>query len=211
MCEYLLLDKISNHKSLLRFENSHYLADISKTKQAVIFVFVHTGNWELVGQNLIERKFNPLFLYKPVRNRFALKLAINARARMVDENHLLEATPDAMWTIFELLAKKHAVWMAIDEYKDSQVMFPTFGRDFPDTNTNTSYAVRLAQRFDATIIPIWTRREQDLSFSIKISEPFKVAKGQQEKHQALTKLDKLVEAWIMENLDQWYMSHELRL
>jgi len=109
------------------------------------------------------------------------------------------------------LANNHALWIAIDEYKESQVLFPRLGRDLPIENTNVSYVVRLAQRYDATIIPIWTKREQDLSFSIKVSKPFKVAKGEQEKQQALVKLDHLLEEWVMENLEQWYMLHQLRL
>jgi len=210
MCEYSLLDKLIN-EAQVRVENRHYVEEAARNKQAVIFVSAHTGNWELRSKDLINLGFNPRFLYKPVRNRFALKIAINARTRMMDKSHLLEASPYAMRTMCEHLANKHALWIAIDEYKDSQVLFPRLGRDLPIENTNVSYTVRLAQRYNATIIPIWTKREQDLSFSIKVSKPFKVAKGEQEKQQALVKLDHLLEEWVMDNLEQWYMLHQLRL
>ncbi len=210
MCEYSLLDKLSNEANV-KMENKHYFEESAQGNGPVIFVSAHTGNWELPSKYLIDLGFNPRFLYKPVKNRFALKIAINARTRMVDKSHFIEASPYAMRAICEHLANKHAVWIAIDEYKDSQVLFPRLGRDLPIENTNVSYVVRLAQRYDATIIPIWTKREQDLSFSIKVSKPFKVAKGEQEKQQALKKLDNLLEERVMDNLEQWYMLHQLRL
>jgi len=210
MCEYSLLDKLSN-KAKVTVENQHYVEEAAQKNDPVIFVFSHTGNWELRAKYLIDLGFNPRFLYNPVRNRFALKIAINARTRMMDKIHLLEASPYAMRAMCEHLANKHALWIAIDEYKDSQVLLPRLGRDLPIENTNVSYVVRLAQHYNATIIPIWTKREQDLSFSIKVSKPFKVTKGEQEKQQALAKLNHLLEEWVMDNLEQWYMLHQLRL
>lgn len=210
MCEYSLLDKLSNNTQV-KIENKHYFDDAAKANQTVIFVSAHTGNWELRAIELIDLGFNPLFLYRPVRNRFALKIAIQARARMMDAKHLLATGSNAMQTMCEHLNNGDALWVAIDEYKNGQVLSPSLGRNLETSATNASYVVRLAQRYNAIIIPIWTKREQDLSFRIKVSKPFSVAKSKQAKADALIKLDTLLEEWIMDNLEQWYMLHELRL
>ncbi len=210
MCEYSLLDKISNDTQV-KIENKHYVDTAAKANQPVIFVSAHTGNWELRTAELIDLGFNPLCLYKPVRNRFALKIVIRARTRMLAAKHFLGSSPSAMRTMCEHLNNGDALWVAIDEYKKGQVLSPSLGRNLETSATNASYVVRLAQRYNAIIIPIWTKREQDLSFRIKVSKPFSVAKSKQAKADALIKLDTLLEEWVMDNLEQWYMLHELRL
>ncbi|MDP2903052.1 MAG: hypothetical protein Q8N96_08075 [Methylovulum sp.] len=209
MSEYSILDKIYSHNRI-SIENSDCLQPFIDRKQAVIFVSVHTGNWELWGNLAIAYGFDFMALYMPERNRFAHKIAHLSRERM-GAMKLVESNPAAMRQICKHLADKGALWIAIDEVKKNQVNVPSFSRKPKTQHSNLSFAVRLAQRYHAAIIPVWTRREAALHFSIKLGEPLTVAAGDKAFAEAFANLDQGLEAWLMDNLEQWYMLHELRL
>jgi KDO2-lipid IV(A) lauroyltransferase len=212
MAEYSIMDKLYAAKRIT-IEQDHYLKALIAQKKAIIFVSVHTGNWELCGNYVNDYGFDVLCLYKPVRNRFSRKIADKARQRMgggliqlVDSN-----APNAMRLVCKQLAKKGAVWLAIDEAKKGQVSSPRFGRDSDLEFTNAAYAIRLAQRYNAAIVPLWSIRQPNSHFNFSIGEPFTVANTDNAAHEALLKLDLLLASWLKQNLNQWYMLHELRL
>ncbi|MDO9104831.1 MAG: hypothetical protein Q7U57_07700 [Methylovulum sp.] len=210
MSEYSLLDKIyaDNRVSI---ENSSYLQPLIAEKQAVIFVFAHTGNWEICGNYVIDYGFDVMGLYKPVRNRFASRIADAARERMGGVIKLIESGPTAMRLICKHLADNGALWIAIDEVKKNQVNVPSFGRQPQTQHSNLAYAVRLAQRYHATIIPVWNRRLPSSRYTVKLGEPITVAAGDEAFAEAFADLDHKLEAWLIDNLEQWYMLHEFRL
>jgi KDO2-lipid IV(A) lauroyltransferase len=210
MAEYSLLDKLYAKKRVT-LENFSYLQAFVETRQPVIFIFAHTGNWEICGNYVLDYGFAVMGLYKPVRNRFSSRIADLARARMGGVIKLVDANqPNAMRLICKHLAHQGALWIAIDEYKNAQVHGPRFGRPITQ-DTNAAFAVRLAQRYQATLIPVWNRRTASARFTVTIGEPFQVAQGEVAATEALLKIDQLLDAWVIANLDQWYMLHELRL
>jgi KDO2-lipid IV(A) lauroyltransferase len=210
MSEYSVLDKISDSGGVTMV-NYAYAEQAAQSSQPVIFASAHTGNWEIRADSLIESGLKPLFLFQPVRNRFARRIAIKARTRLMTEHNLLEASPKAMRVMCEHLAKGHALWLPLDEFKNAQVQAPRFGRTLNLRSTNMDYVVRLAQRYQATIIPVWSKRHDDSHFSITMGEPISVEQGEQAVQETIERLDILLEQWIMANLNQWYMLHELRL
>ncbi|WP_019866146.1 lysophospholipid acyltransferase family protein [Methylovulum miyakonense] len=210
MSEYSLLDKIyaQNRVSII---NGDYLQPFIGHKQAVIFVFAHTGNWEICGNYVIGYGFDVMGLYKPVRNRFASRIADAARERMGGAIKLIISGPSSMRLICKHLADKGALWIAIDEVKKNQVNVPSFGRKPQTGHSNLSFAVRLAQRYNAAIIPVWTRREAPSRYSIRLGPPMAVAAGDDAFEEAFANLDHQLETWLMANLEQWYMLHSFRL
>jgi Kdo2-lipid IVA lauroyltransferase/acyltransferase len=211
MTEYSILDKLYAVRKVT-LENNHYLQPFIDNKQPVIFIFAHTGNWEVCGNYVIDYGFDVLGLYKPVRSRFSRRIADNARVRLGGVIKLLDTnSPNAMRLVCKHLANKGALWIAIDELKNSQICSPRFGRDLSLHNTNAAYAVRLAQRYAATLIPVWNKRNPDLTFSVTIGEPFTVANDELAANEALSKLDRLLEEWIRANLEQWYMLHQIKM
>lgn len=213
MTEYSMLDKLYT-KGRVTLENKHYLLPFFEVKKAVIFVFAHTGNWEVCGNYILDYNYHSevVGLYKPVRNRFARRIADAARARLGGVIKLLDTNaPNTMHLVCKHLANKGVLWIAIDEAKNSQVWSPRFGRPSPKQYTNLAYAVRLAQRYDASLIPVWNKRNPDMTFSVIIGEPFTVANDDIAASEALSKLDNMLEEWIRANLEQWYMLLDLRL
>lgn len=211
MAEYSVMDKLYKAKRVT-LENEPYLQPFIKSKQPIIFVFAHTGNWEVCGNYVIDYGFDVMGLYKPVRSRFSRRIADKARERMGGVIKLIDTNaPNAMRLVCKHLAANGALWIAIDEAKNAQVNSPRFGRDLPLDDTNAAYAIRLARRYGATIIPVWNQRNPDVTFTVTIGEPFKVADNDASTQEALIKLDALLETWLKAHLEQWYMLHELRL
>lgn len=234
MSEYSLLDKL-HAKSRVNLLQGDYLQPFIANKQAVIFVSAHTGNWEVSANYVTEYGFDVLGLYQPLRNRFTRKIADIARKRigvLSDDSgsnakrkitgaareymgegttKLIETSPNAMRLVCKHLANKGALWIGIDEVKNAQVQSPTLGRQLSLRDSNAAYAVRLAQRYDAAIIPVWSKRNAGSNFTVNIGKPLTVAQGDAARIETLVKLDQLLETWIMDNLEQWHMLHELRL
>lgn len=210
MAEYSLLDKLYA-KNRVSIRNSEYLQPFIEQKQAVIFAFAHTGNWEICGNYVIDYGFDVMGLYKPVRNRFACRIADAARERMGGVIKLIESGSSSMRQICKHLADNGALWIAIDEVKNYQVNVPSFGRKPQTEHSNLSFAVRLSQRYHATIIPVWPRRETNSHFTITLGEPFTVASGEAAFNDAFTRLDQQLEIWLKANVEQWYMLHSFRL
>jgi KDO2-lipid IV(A) lauroyltransferase len=202
--EYSILDKLSN-QNRVTINNLSILESVLNQQSPIIFVTSHTGNWEIRAKYLIELGVNPLFLFQPEKNRFIRRIAHNARSRMIDSKHLLEASPQAMYRICEHLAKGHAIWIALDEYKNGQVQGPRFNRQQLIKSSNTVYVTRLAQRYGATIIPIWCRRHAGSQFTITFDLPITVEKKEWAVQKTISVLDALLEKHVLSNLDQWYM------
>lgn len=211
MAEYSVMDKLYVEKRI-NIEHYDYLQTLIVQKQPIIFVSVHTGNWEIYGNYVIGYGMDLMCLYKPVRNRFSRHIADRARERMGGAIKLVDTNAsNAMRLVCKQLANKNALWLAIDEVKNGQVSSPRFGRDLSLDETNAAYAVRLAQRYNAAIVPLWSTRHADSTFTFTIGEPFTVANNVTAAQEALIKLDTLLETWLKANLEQWYMLHELRL
>lgn len=210
MCEYSILDKIYTQKKV-SILNDEYLKVFTHQKQAVILVFAHTGNWELIGTFANKYKINILGLYKPAKNRFSRKISEMARQRMAKNITLLEAKPQSTRIICNHLKNHGTLFMALDEAKKGQVLSPSFGRNIEHKGTNIDYAIRLAQQYDAYILPMWPKREDNLTYTLTLSKPFKVKKGIEAQKNALLKINKMLERWITLHLDQWYILHKLRL
>lgn len=203
MAEYPIMGKFyASHKVTL--ENIEYLQPFLDHKQPIIFVSAHTGNWEVIGNYVIDYGVDLMALYKPVRNRFLHRIADHARAQLGGAIHLLDANaPNAMRRMCKHLANKGALWITIDEVKNKQVCSPRFDGTLPSNNTNIAYAVRLARHHHAALITLWTKRNPDNSFTAKIGAPIMVADDDHAAAEALLKLDGLLEEWIRANVEQW--------
>lgn len=217
MCEYSILDKLWA-KGRLDVHNDQGIHDCLQRKQAIIFTAAHLGNWEAQASYASDNNLPLLVMYKPVRNRFSRKISEIARKRM---NIKMEPTDKyATRKMCKHLAQGKALWLPIDDFKDNQVHTPRFGRKLSLEKTNAAYIVRLAKRYNAAIILVRTKRmdhsEKSLlplpSLKVVFSDPLQIEdKSDEGVYQFLKQLDKEIESWVLEDPEQWFMLHELRL
>ena len=211
MVEYSFFDKLHDEGRVI-LEKTENLPPVKTKPQPVIFITTHTGNWEICGNYVTEYGFDLMCLYKPVPNRFSRRIADVARARMGGVIKLVDAdSPSAMRQICKHLTNNGAIWLAIDECKNNQVHGPRFGRDLATQDTNAAFAVRLAQRYAATVVPVLNKRHEKSRLTTEFGVPFSVEPSAVGAEAALLRMDKIIEDWVLANLEQWYMLHELRI
>lgn len=186
-------------------ENGGVIERCRAAGRPIVFVTVHLGNWEVISGYFVDRELPLLSLYQPERNRFVDKIARISRRRIGAD--IVAAGPHALRALCKHLAAGKPVWLAIDEYKNAQVWGPRFGRELPKQTRNAEYAVRLAQRFNAAIIPYRTDRKPASRFQVTFAEPIIVG---DDAATALAQLDDLTAAWVKAQPEHWYMLHLLR-
>lgn len=210
MVEYSFLHRLRPEGRMV-MTHTDVLQPYRRNRVPVIFVFVHTGNWEACDRLGSDFGLDLMCVYKAVRNRFARRLCHAARQRSAKHLKLVDAdAPGAMRKIFRHLAQNGALWLAVDEFKDGQVHGPRFGRTWDDPTTNAAFAVRLAQRFGAVLVPVLPKRLAAARWTAALGEPIAVMAGEAAAREARQTLNGVIEPWVLDNLDQWYMLHQLR-
>lgn len=204
MSEYSIADLLWQD-GRVEVKNSHYVKECQAKGLPIIFVTAHFANWEVIGGACKENNIPLLSLYQPQNNRFVTQIAQVSRARIGLKT--VAADLNALRAMYKHLNANGALWFAIDEYKNGQVLWPKLGRNIDTRNTNAANTVHLAERFNAVIIPYITERKADSYFSVTICEPLRVNNNSVE---VLERLNQLVESWVLEHPEDWYMLHQLR-
>jgi KDO2-lipid IV(A) lauroyltransferase len=171
-----------------------------QSRRPVIFVFPHLGNWELlaIAAQRLGASVPSVYEILPDRNEFELV----QRSRRRIGHKVISPDRDGLITLIGALRRGEAVGLGIDEYKNGNVIAPSFGRP-PRTDTNARLIESLARRFDALVIPAYCLRTAPFEFVLTVLEPIERPSAGQ--------LDALCESWIRAHPEQWYMLPRLRL
>jgi lauroyl/myristoyl acyltransferase len=163
-------------------------------ERPVVVVFSHLGNWEMLAMALQRQGIVLNVVYETLRNRFENRLAERARRRL--GYRLIPPTRRGVREIYAALRRREAVALALDEFKNGDVIAPAFGRPLPQA-CNVRYAISLARRFGAVVLPVHCLRTGPQAFTLTFLD-------------ALTSpdaalLNALCESWIRAHPEQWYM------
>lgn len=174
--------------------NASALRAVKRTGRPILFVFPHLGNWELLAIAARQEGIALNVVYENLRNRFENRLAQRSRRSL--GYRLIPPTRLGVRQIYRALRAREAVALAIDEFRNGNVVAPAFGRSLPETS-NLAYALRLARRFDAILMPAYCLRTGPQAFTLTFLDPL-------ERTDVLT-LNALCESWIRAHPEQWYM------
>lgn len=205
--ESLIIDHLAKHR--LKIIGVEHLISAIKSNRPIIVLFIHTGNWELITPVLVANNLKP---HAPVEVQ-PRKLFDDLLNKKRKAYGLVVIQPTLIGTrkIFQCLERGDTLCLAIDEYKDNKVLGPLFGRKFTDPN-NLDFALRLAKKFRAIMLPMHASRLAGVNFELHISPPVTSDELMSNEGLARVKLD--LETWsegvIRAHIDQWYMLHRLR-
>lgn len=181
----------------------------------VIFVYVHTGNWEAIG-HLLGRE-------APGRGcAIANALPSNRVKALIAQRHR-DACPCAVVTadgqvwrrVLRHLGKAgNFLFISVDEHSAGGAWLPAFGRPI-DVHGNPGKIVRLAARTGSLIVPCYCERVPGPRFVVRFLDPIGFARGGCELAQAdvvehVARLDRQFEPVVRRLLDQWFGLLELR-
>lgn len=210
--EFSVLNRIWR-EGRVKIADESIIARTLAQKRPTIFVFPHLGNWELLFKYFAEQNLPVLIMVKPGRNRFEQKIAglgrksIGLNTKPEGANTLL-ADAQAMRKLCAHLARGGHVMIAMDGIQQNQMLVPKLGRSLLPVTTNIAFAVRLAKRYNAPIIPFWCERLPQTRFMLRVCEPINIS-DEASAEQALETLDKLLETWILARPEQWFYLHAL--
>ena len=191
--EMAVIDRLWD-KAEFTLVNEQAFRSVQRARRPALLLFSHLGNWETLAVAVQQMGFTLNVVYENVRNRFERKLAISSRRRL--GYRLIAPTRAGVRGLFGALARGEAVALALDEFKNGDVIAPAFGRRLPE-DSNIHYTLKLARRFGAAILPAYCVRTAPFAFRLTFLDELINPDAAQ--------LNALCESWIRAHPEQWYM------
>jgi len=186
-------------------ENLEVVEKIHKEGRAIIYVTTHYSSWELGGATL-GAFVEPLgAVYKRMKDKRYEKWVLESRSHFGNVN--LEKT-NVMKKLIKLVKEKKAIGMLIDTKipaKDG-VMVEFFGK----TISQTSAPAFLARKYNAAIVPVAMRTDDDENYTLMIFDELEVPQSEDVKAdiaQATQHQAKWLEELIRREPKFWFWLH----
>jgi KDO2-lipid IV(A) lauroyltransferase len=197
----------------IRIEGLEHLIAARADGRPQIWIFLHLGNWEVIGPMLVDLGFadNGLQIYQSPLSAVRRRLADRVRRRYAD--HLIAPGPGSTARIVRTLKAGGVLSIAVDECVAGDVRAPAFGRPMR-LDGNLARAARLAARTGARILIVYAARRPSAHFSIRVSPPAPIdlaAMTADRLPEAVAQLNRMIEPIILENIDQWFWLDNLVL
>lgn len=207
MAEFAVLDRLWA-AGRIAVDGGEHLDRARRENKAVILAALHLGNWEVIQVACIALGHGGYGLYLPPENRFEHRIAVGVRTRLGSK--LIPAGPNSARLALRILQQRHdrlAIW--IDEFARGRVQAPAFGRRLR-ADSNLAYALRLAAKTGAVIIPIYCLRLGDAArFKVTVLPPVDLVYTGDKNADLMRnsiRLDAIIAPIIRNHLDQWYFA-----
>ncbi|AYD00468.1 lipid A biosynthesis lauroyl acyltransferase [Neorhizobium sp. NCHU2750] len=201
--EYSVVQRLARRHGAIRHVGTGDILARSAGRP-VIFVGIHTSNWEIMDQCLVDLGLDVTLNYDPpgsrshhfivrhIRRRGGLKLFSPGRA--------------AVRPALRLLEQNGNVLIFCDEAFEGRMRAPFLGKP-PHLKGNYALVARLARKTGALIWPVYMIRERGTQFTLNALEPF-VLDGEADSEAQLladvTRINAVVEPVIKAHPAQWY-------
>jgi KDO2-lipid IV(A) lauroyltransferase len=177
-----------------------------ETKRPIIFLSIHTGNYDLVGPQIIDVLGQPGFnVYGEHSNVFIKKITNQIRGPY--KKHLISSKRRfASKTIYDGFLKGNCLLVALD---DAARAYPSFGRFGCGhlTKSNLVRAIRMAKKVNGLFIPVYCLRTKGAYFALHLLPPIDLdfSDFNEEKlTKAINHIDELMGSIVRQHIDQWY-------
>jgi KDO2-lipid IV(A) lauroyltransferase len=174
-----------------------------------IALFMHLGNWELVGPKILDLGENSSQIVQRLANPYRDRIAMQTRSPYA--GRLIEAGPSAGRQILRALRDNGLISMAGDEYQNGELLAPSFGGPVR-ADGNLGRAVRLAKLANAIVCPYYCVRTKGAHFDIRFLPAIELdLTAEDYLHRGVETLDAAITPIIVAHLDQWLMLDNFKL
>ncbi len=202
MTEFAVLDALWTSKRM-SVKGIEHLNAARASGRPRIGLFLHLGNWELVGPKMLEMGETSSQVVQTLVNPYRNKIAARARRRFTSQ--LIHAGPSAGRQILRLLLEKGYLSMAADEFQAGVLLAPAFGGALR-LDGNLGRAVRLAKMTNALICLSYCVRIHGAHFEMTLLPPISLdLSGDDYLSRGVELLDAAITSTIVTHLDQWLM------
>lgn len=208
MAEFSVLQRIwkSNRTTV---EGLHHFTDAKSSGRPVICLFLHVGNWEVIGPKLYALLGGDwIQIYQQLDCPIQAKIA--ERVRRPYAHSLITSGPFVGKKIVNKLKEGYTLNIAVDECVKDEVNTPSFGRPL-SRHGNLNLALRLAKLTGATLCPVYATRPKGARFVLhvlpSIDPEIMTSKGLD----PFEVIDKMIGSVIGQHLEAWYYARALNL
>ncbi len=207
MGELANIDRLVNERHVTVEDRAGYQA-VLDGPGPMISLTVHTGNWDLLAAHIKASTDRPgLGIYEPPEN--PAQAALLKRARQSYMGEAIGGEGAARGVLKHLTQKDRAtLYILLDERRDGQVWFPTFGRDLAPSG-NLSVALRLARKVGATFLPFYLARTSGPHFVLRWHAP--LDPREMDDAEIVRQLDAFLGPACIAHADQWLALHDMDL
>ncbi len=193
-------------------DGAAHLTDALADGRPVISLFLHLGNWEIAAAHTaVLAPDRAMLIYDPPAQAGRRAIAERVRAALHWQPRPL--SPQGWRHAVARLSERGGVLVtAADEVAHERVGAPLFWRE-PFADGNLGKVVRLAMRYHALVVPLWTERVSGVCFRTHVLPAVTFAGDPRDLGavlDAVCRLDAIVTPPVLMHLDQWYMALEFR-
>ena len=185
--------------------NKHIIEDAIKENRKIVYISAHYGGWELTVPYIALMFGDVAIVNRRMNNPHIQKKYEKARSK----NHItmLEKESAAKGMI-KAFKENKTVCVVIDQYLNSGIDIEFLGKITKATDSTS----RIALKFDAVIIPIFTLCNDFRDWTIKVCEPIDVKTYEfksEDKIKELTQIQNdILSKQILEKPDFWLWQHK---
>lgn len=200
--QYLSKEGIFSKANIL---NEQVILDAIKNKRKIIFMSAHYGGWELAVPYIALKHGTVAIVNRKMNNPYIQEMYAQAR----DNNNIimLEKSVAAKGMI-KAFNQNQFVTIVIDQHIGSGIEVDFFNQKVMATDS----VARMALKFDALIIPVFSEMNDFRDYTIKIGDAIDVKTLEfktDDKIQELTQMqNNLVEEQIKSKPEQWFWQHK---
>jgi KDO2-lipid IV(A) lauroyltransferase len=208
--EYSALNRILASDRVLVDGREHLVAALASGKPR-IWMFLHLGNWEILGPGLLGMGEAGFQIYQPLQDPVRRQIAEQARRAFAC--NLLAPGPRTAGRILRRLQAGGGLSIAVDEHINGKVQAPAFGRPIA-RRCNLGAAARFAMLTDAQVLLAYVVRRRGARFTIRIEAPVRFDFGSQSigrLPEMVAVLNARIEPIVLAHIDQWFWLDNLVL
>ena len=204
--EFAVLDRLLV-KGRVAVEGVEHLQAAKADGRGYIVVALHLGNWEaLAVAGKLGFPVSSFYEPRPTRAREFISQASRRRLGV----RLLAPGPAGVRPALGLLKAGEMVMIFGDEEIEGVARAPLFGR-IPYAQSNLAYAVRLARRAGAPLIPAYVLRGEGARLRAVFAPPVRLGPARPDADPLkadMRLLNAAIEPIVLAHLDQWFQLHE---
>jgi Kdo2-lipid IVA lauroyltransferase/acyltransferase len=200
------LPRIKAYTKNARIEviGAEHLDHVRESRKGIVGVSGHLANWEAMVISIVNRPIDCHITYRPANNPLIDKRINKARL----DYGVSVLTPKGAGTrdLMRALARGQSVFLMNDQKFNQGIPVKFFGHDAMTAPGPT----RLAKRFKTKLMVVDCRRLGPARYRVTIHEPFAPEQGPDEEAAiaaTVLKINKFVEARILEAPEQWFWMH----
>ena len=185
--------------------NKDIIENAIKENRKIVYISAHYGGWELTVPYIALMFGDVAIVNRRMNNPYMQKRYAEARTK--NKITMLDKTSAAKGMI-KAFKENKTVCVVIDQYLNSGIDIEFLGK----TTKATDSTSRIALKFDAVIIPIFTLCNDFRDWTIKVCEPIDVKTYEfksEDKIKELTQIQNdILSKQILEKPDFWLWQHK---